>query len=35
MNNDILPATLEELLGAILTTGQKLLELFTTPGWRQ
>lgn len=35
MNNDILPATLEELLAAILTTGQKLLELFTTPGWRQ
>ncbi|SDC74828.1 mechanosensitive ion channel family protein [Ruegeria marina] len=35
MDNDILPATLEELLTAILTAGQKLLGLFTTPGWRQ
>ncbi|MCE8514665.1 mechanosensitive ion channel [Ruegeria pomeroyi] len=35
MNEDILPATLDELIATLLTEGHRLVGLFLTPGWRQ
>jgi len=35
MSEDILPATLDELIATLLTEGHRLVGLFLTPGWRQ